>query len=320
MTAFERVAADYDRDFSETRLARALRDLVWSRLAGLVRPGARVLEIGCGTGEDAVWLAERRAQVLATDVSPAMLDITTRKALARGVGSWVDTHLLDIARPHSLTSAGVEALAGSSRADQPSGAGIEAHLPPQRSGAGLAGSGKADRPAGQTRLNHGDTERTEEELPPIFEGVLSNFGALNCARDLQPLVGLLRETVKPGGWLLVVFINRWCAWEMLWHVLHLQPRVAFRRLQRGGVDARVGQGTVHVWYPSIASIRLTFAPAFRLGKVTGLGVCLPPSYLEPVVARRPRLFDLLLRFERAAAQVFPLTHLADHVILEFERV
>ncbi|HJW83155.1 MAG TPA: methyltransferase [Anaerolineae bacterium] len=263
MTAFERVAPDYDRDFSQTRLARALRDRVWSRLALHVRPRGRVLEIGCGTGEDALWLAERGAQVLATDVSPAMLDITARKALTRGVGSWVETRLLDIARPHSLAG---------------------------------------------------------EELHPIFDGVLSNFGALNCARDLQPLVGLLRETVKPGGWLFMVFINRWCAWEILWHVLHLQPRIAFRRLRRGGVDARVGQGTVHVWYPSIASIRLTFAPAFRLRKVTGLGVCLPPSYLEPVVARRPRLFDLLLRFERAAAQVFPLTHLADHVSLEFERV
>ena len=290
---FDEVAASYDRDFSQTRLARALRDRVWSRLARHVRPEMHLLEIGCGTGEDAVWLAQHGAQVLATDVSPAMLAITARKALAHGVADRVETRVLDIAQP---SDAGVEALAGPAWSDRPSDAGVEA----------LAGPTCSDRPSGAADA--------------AFDGVLSNFGALNCAGDLQPLVVLLRETVKPGGWMFMVFINRWCAWEILWHILHLQPRIAIRRLRRGGVEARVGPGAVQVWYPSIASMRRTFAPAFKLRHVTGLGVFLPPSYLESVVVRRPRLFDLLLRFERAAAQVFPLTHLGDHVILEFERV
>jgi len=151
------------------------------------------------------------------------------------------------------------------------------------------------------------------------DAAFSNFGALNCVRDLQPIADALAEWVQPGGQLVLVLINRWCAWELLWHLLHFQPRVAFRRLRREGVDARLGEGVVHTWYPSIASVQRTFAPAFDLRRAIGLGVFLPPSYLEPVVAQRPRLFQLLARLEHALSKIFPFSRIADHILLEFER-
>jgi SAM-dependent methyltransferase len=49
--------------------------------------GARVLELGAGTGEDARWLAERGRDVLATDVSPAMVRAATHKLGGLGLSA-----------------------------------------------------------------------------------------------------------------------------------------------------------------------------------------------------------------------------------------
>src|SRR6516225_7227127 len=50
-----------------------------------VRRGSDVLELACGTGESACWLAERRgARVVGLDRSPRMIQRAEQKARARG--------------------------------------------------------------------------------------------------------------------------------------------------------------------------------------------------------------------------------------------
>lgn len=53
-----------------THLAAVLDPFTTSRLAPLVRAGASCLEIGAGAGTIALWMAERGAQVVATDTEP----------------------------------------------------------------------------------------------------------------------------------------------------------------------------------------------------------------------------------------------------------
>lgn len=76
---FDATAADYDSTFTETRLGRELRGRVWARLEACFAPGIRVLELGCGTGEDAQHLATRGLNVVASDQSPAMLALAEAK-------------------------------------------------------------------------------------------------------------------------------------------------------------------------------------------------------------------------------------------------
>lgn len=78
-SAFDAVAADYDAGFSYSALGQLLRRRVWQALAGQFQPGDRILELACGTGEDAVWLARRGLRVTALDASAAMLAIAARK-------------------------------------------------------------------------------------------------------------------------------------------------------------------------------------------------------------------------------------------------
>jgi ubiquinone/menaquinone biosynthesis C-methylase UbiE len=90
--AFDAVADDYDLAYgADGNLAmRWMRAENLKILRETFPPGSRLLEIGCGTGEEAVALAsEAPREVLATDVSPRMAAITLRKARRAGVGDRV---------------------------------------------------------------------------------------------------------------------------------------------------------------------------------------------------------------------------------------
>lgn len=51
--------------------------------------GKRILEVGCGQGQLAVWLATQGATVVALDVSAGNIRVTTRRAAATGVAERV---------------------------------------------------------------------------------------------------------------------------------------------------------------------------------------------------------------------------------------
>ena len=95
--AFDDAAEDYDRRFTETSIGRLLRGAVWRHLEDVLEPRSKVLELGCGTGEDALWLAGRGHRVLATDASPGMLETAARKVEAAGVADRVRFARLDLA-------------------------------------------------------------------------------------------------------------------------------------------------------------------------------------------------------------------------------
>lgn len=57
------------------------------RVRSYLRAEDEVLELGCGTGTTALKLADAVAQIDATDVSNAMLDIGREKATAQGVSN-----------------------------------------------------------------------------------------------------------------------------------------------------------------------------------------------------------------------------------------
>jgi len=250
---FDELASGYDGSFTHSAMGMNLRQRVWERAAALFPPGARILELGCGTGEDAVHLARAGRCVVALDASTEMIRLARLKAAAAHCSARVEFH----ARP-------IEALDG-----------LESH--------------------------------------PPFDGVFSNFGAINCVQDLPGLAALLARRLAPGARMLWVPMGRHVPWEWAWFLARGDAARAFRRLRAGGVEWR----GLKIQYPTPATLARQLVPWFETTHREALGVALPPSYAAGWLDAAPRRFALLRGLERATRGF--TAALGDHYLLEAVR-
>lgn len=184
MTApFDQIAPAYARLWSETPHGRAQRQQVWRQFDGVFRAGDRVLDLGCGTCDDALHLAARGVEVVGIDASQKMVEL----GRARGA----DARLLPI-----------EQLA---------------------------------------------------RLPGPFSGAISNFGALNCVRDLRRVARELARLLNPEARAALCVMGRF-RWR--------EPRRWWGRAHWRGIP---------VYYRSAREISRDFAPEFRLRRRVSIG-------------------------------------------------
>jgi 2-polyprenyl-3-methyl-5-hydroxy-6-metoxy-1,4-benzoquinol methylase len=78
--AFDSVAADYDGPRGNNTLIQDMRSEMWRMLDATFAPGSRLMDLGCGTGLDAVRMARVGHHVTATDWSQRMVDRTRQRA------------------------------------------------------------------------------------------------------------------------------------------------------------------------------------------------------------------------------------------------
>ncbi len=259
--AFGTAADTFDARFGEWRSVAAQRRAVRGHLGDAFPPGAHLLELGGGTGEDALWLAERGYRVTLTDGSPEMVERAREKVERAGLADRVETA--------TAVLEDLDTFAADRRADGP------------------------------------------------FDGAYSNFASLNCVEDLRPVARGLAALLPPGATAALVVFGPFAPGEVLVQLLRGDPAAAFRRLERGPVQARLGGVPFSVWYPSPTDVRRAFEPEFRLVETRGIGVFVPPSAAEPWISRHPRLLGLLERLDRYVER--PLARLGDHVLLRLER-
>jgi ubiquinone/menaquinone biosynthesis C-methylase UbiE len=256
---FDQMAKEYDDVFTNSMIGRAQRDAVWSVLTGVFENGDHVLELNCGTGEDALFLARNGISVTACDASEQMIQIASGRL-------------------------------------------------------------RKEAPGAPIQFNFLPTEHLRD-LKPItkFDGAFSNFSGLNCVADLTQTIEDLATFLSPGAPFLVCLSTRFCLWEMLWFALHGNFRKAFRRCF-GHATAKVGQFSVDVYYPTIRKLQMQFSPSFVLRSCTGVGVTVPPSYVEAWIRNHPKLLNMLRTIDKAISSYPGFRVLGDHVLLHFERV
>lgn len=253
--AFDELASGYDASFTATALGRCLRRLVWDRLDAAFAGCGRVLEIGCGTGEDAVHLARRGIRVLATDVSEPMLRVAAHKAERAGCAERIEFR----------------------------------RVPMEQLGSELAGE--------------------------TFDGVFSNFGAVNCVARLDRIAADLAPLLAPGAPLVWVVMGRNVPWEWAWFLARGNPRKAFRRRRKDGLAWR----GMRIAYPPPAALARALEPHFAPTGRRALGIVLPPSYAARWLERSPRMLAVLVGLERTLQRYESLAGLADHYIFEARR-
>jgi ubiquinone/menaquinone biosynthesis C-methylase UbiE len=78
---FDYIATEYDEVFSKSLIGTYQRAVTRQHLSKLIdgKKNLKILEINCGTGEDALWLAARGHRVIATDQSERMISIAQQK-------------------------------------------------------------------------------------------------------------------------------------------------------------------------------------------------------------------------------------------------
>jgi SAM-dependent methyltransferase len=92
--AFDAAAETFDRRFGEWASVAAQRRAVRRLLLAAFPPGASLLELGGGTGEDALFLAAHGRRVLLTDGAPRMVAEAAAKAQRAGQSDRVRTRTL----------------------------------------------------------------------------------------------------------------------------------------------------------------------------------------------------------------------------------
>jgi ubiquinone/menaquinone biosynthesis C-methylase UbiE len=256
--AFDSLAARYDDLFTRSMIGRAQRGAVWTVLTDVFKPGSHIVELNCGTGEDALFLSRHNVSVVACDASEGMIQ-TARQRM------------------------------------------------------------RSEDPEANIRFELLPTERLSELLSSeLFDGALSNFSGLNCVADLNQTACDLAALVTPGASVLICLSTRFCLLEVIWFTLHGEFRKAFRR-SSGIATAKVGSFSVNVQYPTLRAMKKMFAPYFLLRSCIGIGVVVPPSYLEPLVCKYPRALSLLQAIDRSIARLPWFRTIGDHMLIHFER-
>jgi len=242
-TAFDKIASNYDRLWSTKAAGIAQRIAVWRWTDVLFRSGESLLDIGCGTGIDAVHLQAAGVSVYGIDSSSKMIEVARR----RGVNA---------------RCLAIEELS---------------------------------------------------ELGMRFDGVLSNFGALNCLSSLSSVAATLARMVLPGGHLALCFLSGFCLWETAYYLLTGKPSKAFRRL---GNQAGSSIGA-RVFYPKSRAIVSAFETGFRFVNSCGIGFAVPPSY---VTALTDWEIEKLSTVDSRIAHWPLLRSMSDHRLYIFERI
>jgi SAM-dependent methyltransferase len=261
--AFDRIAGEYD-DVAAGEIFCLLRRRTHAAFTRRFAPGARVLEIGCGTGLDTAFLAARGVRVVACDPSEEMVS----RALRRLAHEQLDERAVVVPCGLQDFASFLDALA------EPEG----------------------------------------------FDGIISNFGALNCVEHLAPLRALAHRYLRPGGALLLGVMGRACAIEAVYFVATRRASLASRRRGCGAVGVPVAGLDVPTFYHRIADIRAALGEEVALVRIEGVGVAIPPPYME----RRWQTLPAALRrvvsgIDRVIAAWPPFNRIGDHVLLHFAK-
>ena len=151
-----------------------------------------------------------------------------------------------------------------------------------------------------------------------FDGVFSNFSGLNCVSDIADVARQLATIIRPGGSALLCLSTRLCLWEVIWFVLRGELRKSFRRW-RGCTVATVGGVSVKVHYPTIGRLRKLLSPYFHLRTRIGVGIMVPPSYVESLAQKYPELLSRLQAVDSVICRWPAFRSVGDHVLLLLER-
>lgn len=95
---FDHIATNYDSLFTNSAIGQLQRAHVWNYIEKVIPElkGFDMLELNCGTGEDAVLFGDRGFSIVATDISEEMLKVTQQKVRQYSMQHRISSQYLDL--------------------------------------------------------------------------------------------------------------------------------------------------------------------------------------------------------------------------------
>jgi ubiquinone/menaquinone biosynthesis C-methylase UbiE len=95
---FDHIASTYDSVFARTLIGQLQRKQVWKYVEKVIPhlKGFEMLELNCGTGDDAVLFGDGGLNIVATDINEEMLKLTEKKAERVSMQHRISSHYLDL--------------------------------------------------------------------------------------------------------------------------------------------------------------------------------------------------------------------------------
>lgn len=253
--AFDSVAPIYDELNARNPIIRHMRQQLWRAVAAHAGPGARLLDMGCGPGPDAVHFARLGYRVVAIDSSADMVHEAQRAVRGAQLTDRVEVRQWSIEQSHRLPDSG-------------------------------------------------------------FDAIYSNLGPFNCVPTLTDVAPALATRLTPGGVFVASVIGRVCPWEWLrFAAPNAWPRMGVR-FRRGLVPVPLNGRTVWTRYYRPSEFEQPFLAAglHRL-HLEGMGIVLPPPYLEGFATRHPRLIASLGVVDRWVGASPGIRDVGDHFLI-----
>lgn len=104
--AFNKQSAIFDQLYSSNIIIQYKRRRVREHVSEYLKPESRILELNAGTGEDAIWFAERGHKVHATDISSGMQEKLVEKVKQANFASKVSTEVCSFTELNHLQNKG----------------------------------------------------------------------------------------------------------------------------------------------------------------------------------------------------------------------
>lgn len=257
--AFNRQAPVFDDVYSGDKIIQYKRDRVRSHVLQLLKPNSNILELNAGTGEDAIFFAQKGHRIHATDISERMQEILKQKVKNKGLDMKVGNETCSFTQLDTLVNRGP------------------------------------------------------------FDLVFSNFAGLNCTDKLDGVLLSLKDFVKPGGFVTLVLLPKFCLWEFLL-LFKGKFKTAFRRFRgKNGASAQIMGESFRCWYYNPSFVCKHLQPEFKQIALEGLCTIVPPSYIEGFADKYPRLYQFLLKQENKRCKNWPWKNIGDYYLISLRR-
>jgi ubiquinone/menaquinone biosynthesis C-methylase UbiE len=152
-----------------------------------------------------------------------------------------------------------------------------------------------------------------------YDHIFSNFAGLNCTSRLTQVLDSFESLLKPGGYVTLVMLPRFCLWEFML-MFRGKFRTAFRRFSgKKGTPAKVEGLRFTCWYYDPAYITKHLKEKYRAMKPEGLCTLVPPSYLQGFAEKHPGIFRVLEKMENKLKNKWPWRSIGDYYILTLQK-